>query len=137
MRFQITDKRQLQTAGGHSGGPRPPPLLVSVYLQQQLRRRVGGGHSGGHGGADSVQLLDLPAPDLDQPRAVPLHPSPAGPRTIHAEGQLCSLRQQSGKTWKDNCTCDNVYTLCIIYIFIFVLLHIYFLAASDLSCYNK
>lgn len=122
MRFQITDKQRLQTVGGHSGGSRPPPLLASVYLQQQLRRRVGSGHSRGHGGADSVQLLDLPAPDLDQPRAVPLHPSPAGPRTIHAEGQLCSLCQQSVKTWKDICICDNVFTVYIIHIFIHIFL---------------
>ena len=75
--------------------------LRQLYLQQQLWRRVGSDHSGGHGGADSVQLLDLPAPHLDQPRAVPLHPDPAGPGTVHTEGQLRSLCQQSGKTWKD------------------------------------
>lgn len=76
-------------------------MCTPVYLQQQLRRRVGRSHSGGHGGANSVQLLDLPPPHLDQTRAVPLHPNSARPRTIRTERQPCSLRQQSGRTWKN------------------------------------
>ncbi len=103
---------QLPTAGDHSGSPgyssarctelyKTELKCTQVYLQQQLRRWVGCGHSGGHSRADSVQLFDLLAPDLDQPRAVPLHPNPASPRAIHTEGQLCSLCQQSGRTRKD------------------------------------
>lgn len=73
-----------------------------VYLQQQLRRRVGCSHSGGHSRANSVQLLDLFAPDLEQARAIPLYPNPAGPRTVHTEGQLCLLCQESVRTLKEH-----------------------------------
>ncbi|MEQ2201759.1 hypothetical protein XENOCAPTIV_017553 [Xenoophorus captivus] len=63
------------------------PFLLSAagYLQQELRRLEGLGHSRGHCQAHSVQLLNLPAPDVPQARAIPLHPGPAGPGPVHTE----------------------------------------------------
>ena len=74
---------------------------TQVYLQQQLRRWIGCSHSRGYSGTDSVQLLDLPAPDLVQTWAVPLHPNSAGPWTVHTKGQLRPLCQQPATTWKE------------------------------------
>lgn len=71
------------------------------YLQQQLRWWKCRGNGYSDSGADTIQLLDLPAPYRQKSSSVLLDPYPAGPRAIHTEWQVRGLCQQSGVQTED------------------------------------
>lgn len=66
---------------------------AAAYLDQELWGGVGGHNSAGHFQADSVQLLDLPPPDLSKPPASTVHLCPSSPVTLQAEGETSLLSE--------------------------------------------
>lgn len=61
--------------------------LQVAYLPQQPRGGVRRQDGRGHVLADSVQLLDLPFPHLQQPLPSPIHALASHPLALQAEGE--------------------------------------------------
>lgn len=61
---------------------------------------MGGHNSAGHFQADSVQLLNLPPPDLSKAPASTVHLRPSSPVTLQAEGEI-SLISESPANSRD------------------------------------
>lgn len=68
-----------------------PRLDREAYLLQESWRGEGGDDGAGHGGADPVELHDLPLPGLPQPTAIPGYPHTCGPAPCRAEGKGLGL----------------------------------------------
>lgn len=82
----------------------------AAYLDQELWGGIGGHNSTGHFRAHSVQLLNLPLPDLSKAPASAVHLRPASPVTLRAEGEISLISEfpadsRDEEIWLLSCTC--------------------------------